>query len=120
MPRGSKPGERRGGRQGATRNKRTILTDRILAAASEHPSAARQELLAILVKDQAPPADIRIAVARKFLPARASRSIKALAARSYARSSSTGMAPDARGHVASQGSHKPTHSPDLVTLDVLF
>ena len=72
MPRGSKPGERRGGRQRATPNKRTILADRILAAASEHPSASRHELFAILVKDQALPADIRIAVARKSLPARAS------------------------------------------------
>ena len=34
MPRGSKPGERRGGRQRATPNKRTVLRDRILAVAS--------------------------------------------------------------------------------------
>ena len=120
MPRGSEPGERRGGRQRATPNKRTVLTDRILAVASAHPSAARHEVLTILVKDPALPADIRIAVARQSLPARASRSTKALAARSYARSSSTGMAPDARGDVASQGSHKPAHSPAPVTLDVLF
>jgi hypothetical protein len=98
MPRGSKPGERRGGRRRTTRNKRTILTDRILAAASEHPSAARQELLAILVKDEALPADIRIAVARKSLPARASRSTKAIAARTDAQPNTAG----------------------LVTLDVLF
>ena len=71
MPRGSKPGERRGGRQRAAPNKRTILTDRILAAASEYPSSSWHELLAILVKDQALPADIRIAVARTSLPARA-------------------------------------------------
>ena len=71
MPRGSKPGERRGGRQRAAPNRRTVLTDRILAAASEHPSASRHELLTILVKDQALPADIRIAVARTSLPARA-------------------------------------------------
>ena len=71
MPRGSKPGERRGGRQRTTPNKRTILTDRIVAAVSEHPSASRHELLAILVKDEALPADIRIAVARTSLPARA-------------------------------------------------
>ncbi len=85
MPRGSKPGERRGGRQPATPNKRTVLTDRILAAASEHPSASRPELLAILVKDQALAADIRIAVARNFTAAPASRSINAGAARSPAR-----------------------------------
>ena len=34
MPRGSKPGERRGGRQRATLNRRTVLTNRILAAAA--------------------------------------------------------------------------------------
>ena len=62
MPRGSKRGERRGGRQRTTPNKRTALTDRILAAASEHPSASQHELFAIMVKDQALAADIQIAV----------------------------------------------------------
>jgi hypothetical protein len=90
MPRGSKPGERRGGRHRATPNKRTVLTDRILAAASTHPSASWHELLAILVKDQALPADIRIAVARKPLPVRASRSTDTHAARSSARPSTSG------------------------------
>jgi hypothetical protein len=98
MPRGSKPGERRGGRQCTTPNKRTVLTDRILAAASEHPGAALHELLASLVKDQALAADIRIAVARNTPPARASRSSKALAAGTNARPGTAG----------------------LVTLDVLF
>ncbi len=40
MPRGSKPGERRGGRQRATPNKRTVLTDRILAVVSANPTAS--------------------------------------------------------------------------------
>src|SRR5271166_2515831 len=77
MPRGSKPGERRGGRQRATPNRRTVLADRIVAAASEHPAASRRQLLAILVKDIGVAADIRMAIARKFLPARASRSTEA-------------------------------------------
>jgi hypothetical protein len=34
MPRGSQPGERRGGRQRATPNRRTVLINRILAAAA--------------------------------------------------------------------------------------
>ncbi len=76
MPRGSKPGERRGGRQRATPNKRTVLTDRILAAASCHPTATRPELLLILAKDQALPADIRMAIVRKSFPAVTSRSIE--------------------------------------------
>ena len=69
MPRGSKPGERRGGRQRATRNKRTVLTDEILAVASAHPTASCDELVAILVKDQALPASSRVAVARKWIAA---------------------------------------------------
>src|SRR5271157_3872085 len=68
-----------------------MLTDRILAVGSEHPSAAWHELFATLVKDQALPADIRMAVARKSLPARASRSTKALAARTDARPSTAGL-----------------------------
>ena len=64
MPRGSKPGERRGGRQRATPNKRTVLTDRILAVASANPTASCDEIVAILVKDQALPAALRVAVAR--------------------------------------------------------
>jgi hypothetical protein len=69
MPRGSRPGERRGGRQRATPNKRTVLTDRILAVASANPTASCDELVAILVKDQALPASSRVAVARKWFAA---------------------------------------------------
>jgi hypothetical protein len=62
MPRGSKPGERRGGRQHATPNRRTVLADRILAAAAANPSAAIHELVLILAKDQGLPADTRMVV----------------------------------------------------------
>jgi hypothetical protein len=96
MPRGSKPRERRGGRQRATPNKRTILAGRILAAASAHPSASRRDLLAVLIKDQALPADIRIAVAHNFAAVPASRSTNTGAARRSARSTpSTTSALDA-------------------------
>jgi hypothetical protein len=44
------PGERRGGRQHATPNRRTVLTDRILAAAAANPSAAIHELVLILAR----------------------------------------------------------------------
>jgi hypothetical protein len=71
MPRGSRPGERRGGRQRATPNKRTVLTDRILAAVSCHGTATRHELILVLVEDGALPADTRMAVARKNDPPRA-------------------------------------------------
>ncbi len=68
MPRGSKPGERRGGRQRLTPNKRTVLTERIIAAALANPKAAPHELLSILREDQTLPADTRMAVAAKVLP----------------------------------------------------
>jgi hypothetical protein len=74
MPRGSKPGERRGGRQRATPNKRTLLTKGILAVASAKPTASCDELVAILVKDQALAASLRIAVARKWFATARSRS----------------------------------------------
>jgi len=45
MPRGSKPGERRGGRQRATPNRRTVLTNRILAVAADNPASTPNELV---------------------------------------------------------------------------
>lgn len=69
MPRGSKSGERRGGRKRCTPNKRTVLTERILALAARHATAARAELLAIVVDDQVLPPHIRLAVARRSCPA---------------------------------------------------
>src|SRR5262245_11152476 len=71
--RGSKPGERRGGRQRATPNRRTLLTNRILAAAA-NPAATAAELVVGLAKDQALPADTRMAIARKAAPFSRSRS----------------------------------------------
>jgi hypothetical protein len=63
MPRGSRPGERRGGRP--TPNRRTVLTNRILAAAAVNPAPTANELVLILAKDQALPANTRMAIARK-------------------------------------------------------
>lgn len=85
MPRGSKPGERRGGRQRTTPNKRTVLADRILAAASEHPAASWRRFVIILVKDRELPPEIRVAVAQKSLPGNQPRSAEARAERSSAR-----------------------------------
>jgi hypothetical protein len=69
MPRGSKPGERRGGRKRATPNKRTVLRERIFATASANPAAAPHELLLILINDPALPADTRLAIGRKLFQA---------------------------------------------------
>jgi hypothetical protein len=66
MPRGSKPGERRGGRQRATPNKRTVLRERLLAIASANPTAAVHEFLLSLVNDPVLSADTRLAIVRRI------------------------------------------------------
>lgn len=67
MPRGSKIGERRGGRERGTPNRRTVLVDRILVA-SKGPASSASQFVVMLASDQELPADIRMAIARKFLP----------------------------------------------------
>lgn len=74
MLRGSRPGERRGGRGRGTPNRRTILRDRILSIGLEHPTASRRAFLFKLVKDRKLPADTRMAVAPKCFPAKRTRS----------------------------------------------
>jgi hypothetical protein len=65
---GSKSRERSGGRKLHTPNKRTVLSERILALAAQHPTASRPEFLAVVVDDTALPADIRLTVARRSRP----------------------------------------------------
>jgi hypothetical protein len=74
MLRGSRPGERRGGRKRETPNRRTVLTDRILSIGSEHPTASPCAFLLILVKDRNLPADTRMAVAPKCFATKRTRS----------------------------------------------
>jgi hypothetical protein len=84
MPKGSKPGERRGGRQRATPNKRTVLRDRILAVAAAKPTGTFREFLPILVGDQVLPDDIRIAIARKVSAEKPSKKASARANKTLA------------------------------------
>jgi ABC transporter substrate binding protein len=84
MPRGSKPGTKRGGRKRGTPNRRTILADRIFVTAAAHPVAGWQELLSVLMDDQALPADTRLVIAQKSRSA-AARSNKARAKTSTTR-----------------------------------
>ena len=60
MPRGSKPGERRGGRQRAT-----VLTKQHFGSRRRGPPATAHELVLILAKDQGQAADTRMAIACK-------------------------------------------------------
>ena len=64
MPRGSMPGERRGGRTRATPNRRTILADRMMAVLDGCSKASPKERLSKLIDDAELPADIRMAVAQ--------------------------------------------------------
>ena len=88
MPRGSKPGTKRGGRKRGTPNRRTILADRIFVAAAAHPVARWQELLSVLMDDQALPADTRLVIAQQSRSA-AARSSKARAKTTNAKSAAT-------------------------------
>jgi hypothetical protein len=79
MPRGSKPGERRGGRQRGTPNKKTALVNAVLCAAAAQPDASPLVFMLAVMRDQNVPMDLRIemaAAAAPFLhlrPQRASR-----------------------------------------------
>jgi hypothetical protein len=66
MLRGSKPGERRGGRQCATPNRRTVLAERISSIASANPTAPHHEIVSYLMSDPMLPASLRLAVAQKW------------------------------------------------------
>ncbi len=74
MLRGSRPGERRGGRKRDTPNRRTILTNTILSIGLDKPTASWRAFLLKLVKDQKLPADTRMAVMPKCFPAKRTRS----------------------------------------------
>jgi hypothetical protein len=71
------PGERRGGRERGTPNRRTVLADRILAVGSENSADLVPSFLLKLVKDQKLPADIRMAVVQKCFPAKGAHASRA-------------------------------------------
>lgn len=77
MLRGSKPGERRGGRERGTPNRRTDLRDRILAIGLEQPAASQRDFLLKLVGDPNLPGDIRMAIAPRCFPSKGTRPSRA-------------------------------------------
>ena len=68
MPRGSRPGERRGGRQKGTPNKKTLLHNAALSAAAADPNLSPLDYLLNVMRDQTLPLETRIAAAREALP----------------------------------------------------
>ena len=68
MPRGSKPGERRGGRQRGTPNKKTALRNAALAAAAANPEILPLEFLLGIMREPKSSSELRIKVAQAMLP----------------------------------------------------
>jgi hypothetical protein len=64
MPSGSKPGERRGGRQKGTRNKR----DALFYAAASSPDVAPLDFMLALMRDPQAPIDVRLDMAVAAAP----------------------------------------------------
>ena len=68
MPRGSKPGERRGGRARGTRNKKTVLKDAVFCAAAANPDASPLDFMLGLMRDPNVPLDLRLDMAAAAAP----------------------------------------------------
>src|SRR5262245_51746096 len=68
MPRGSKPGERRGGRQRGTPNKSTVLKNAAIAAAANNPNLSPLDILLKFMRQPDLPLELRVTVAHQALP----------------------------------------------------
>jgi hypothetical protein len=68
MPRGSKPGERCGGRQRGTPNKSTLLKHAAIEAAVTDPNLSPLDFLLKLMRQGDLPLELRVTVAQQALP----------------------------------------------------
>jgi hypothetical protein len=68
MPRGSKPGERRGGRQRGTPNKKTLIKNAVFLAAASDPNRSPLDFMLALMRDLQVPLDLRIEMAAEAAP----------------------------------------------------
>jgi uncharacterized protein YnzC (UPF0291/DUF896 family) len=68
MPRGSRPGERRGGRQRGTPNKTTLLKNAVFCAAAAEPNRSPLDFMLALMRDPQVPLDLRIEMAAQAAP----------------------------------------------------
>jgi hypothetical protein len=68
MPRGSKPGERCGGRQRGTPNKKTALRNAAVAAAAANPEISPLEILLGIMRDPKSSSELRIKAAQATRP----------------------------------------------------
>ena len=68
MPRGSKPSERRGGRQKGTPNKKTVLKNALIGAAASGPNTSPLDFMLGLMRDPKVPTDLRLDMAVAAAP----------------------------------------------------
>jgi len=68
MPRGSRPGERRGGRQRGTPNKKTLIKNAVFLAAASDGDRSPLEFMLALMRDRQVPLDLRIDMAATAAP----------------------------------------------------
>src|ERR1700730_3647334 len=68
MPRGSRPGARRGGRPKGTPNKKTVLRNAALSAAAANPNTSPLDFFLNVIRDKSLLLETRIAAAREALP----------------------------------------------------
>jgi hypothetical protein len=68
MPRGSRPGERRGGRQRGTPNKSTLLKNAVYCAAASEPNRSPLDFMLALMRDPQVPIDARLDMAAAAAP----------------------------------------------------
>lgn len=68
MPRGSKPGERRGGRQRGTPNKKTALVNAAFAAATSNADLSPLDFLLGVMRDPSLSPDMRMKAAQAAAP----------------------------------------------------
>jgi len=68
MPRGSRPGERRGGRQRGTPNKKTLLKHAAISATATDPNITPLAFLLRLMRDESLPIATRIEIAATAVP----------------------------------------------------
>ena len=68
VPRGSKPGERRGGRQPGTPNKKTALVNAAFDAATSNPDLSPLDFLLGVMRDASLSPDWRMKAAQAALP----------------------------------------------------
>src|SRR6266571_960038 len=68
MPHGSRPGERRGGRQRGTPNKKTLLKNAVFCAAAADPNRSPLDFMLALMRDPQVPLDLRLEMAAAAAP----------------------------------------------------